>query len=130
MIRVFKHFKVIVNGRFKTNSPNIYLSINIGRETRHEFHTVTPDCGLSIDLELTLFYEPLSNHSASTDRGRSIKTHIEALLCLVLCLYRGGFPQAPQPYMVYCTSPIDIQTAAMRTHRASPLVPPTREQWN
>jgi hypothetical protein len=48
----------------------------------------------------------------------------------VLCLYRGGFPHAPRPFMVYCTSPMDIQTAAIRTHRASPLVPPTREQRN
>jgi hypothetical protein len=51
-------------------------------------------------------------------------------LCLCLCLCRGGFPHAPRPYMVYCTSPMDIQTTAMRTHRASPLVPPTREQRN
>jgi hypothetical protein len=60
--------------------------------------------------------------------NQTYKTSYTALY--VLCLYRGGFPHAPRPYMVYCTSPIDIQTSAMRTHRASPLVPPTREQRN
>jgi hypothetical protein len=41
-----------------------------------------------------------------------------------------GFPMHRDLIMVYCTSPIDIQTAAIRTHRASPLVTPTREQRN
>jgi hypothetical protein len=52
------------------------------------------------------------------------------IVLYVLCLYRGGFPHAPRPYVVYCTSPMDIQTVAIRTHRASPLVPATREQRN
>jgi hypothetical protein len=49
---------------------------------------------------------------------------------LYVCICRGGFPHAPRPYVVYCTSPMNIQTAAMPTHRASPLVPPTREERN
>jgi hypothetical protein len=47
-----------------------------------------------------------------------------------LWLCRGGFPRALRPYMVYCTSPIDIQQVTKRTHRGSPPVPPTREQRN
>jgi hypothetical protein len=47
-----------------------------------------------------------------------------------LCICRVGFPHALRPCMVYCTSPMDIQTAAMPTHRAIPLVPPTTEQRN
>jgi hypothetical protein len=62
--------------------------------------------------------------------GSVIGGELHDLMSYVLCRYRGGFPHAPRPYMVYSTSPIDIQTAAMRTHRASPLVPPTREQRN
>jgi hypothetical protein len=50
--------------------------------------------------------------------------------CMYVCICRGGFPHALRPYMDYCTSPMDIQTAAMPTHRASPLVPPSREQRN
>jgi hypothetical protein len=34
------------------------------------------------------------------------KRIISAVMSYVLCLYRGGFPHAPRPYMVYCTSPM------------------------
>jgi hypothetical protein len=62
---------------------------------------------------------------------RTLYTTLKSMYVYVcLCICRGGFPHALRPYVVYCTSSIDIQTAAMRTHRASPLVPPTREQRN
>jgi hypothetical protein len=61
----------------------------------------------------------------------SHRTSIACELLVMSYVFIGaGFPHAPRPYMVYCTSPIDIQPVAMRTHRASPLVPPTREQRN
>jgi hypothetical protein len=77
-----KYFKVIVNGRFKTNSPNIYLSTNVGHETAHGFRTVTPDVAVPIDPGLTLFYNASKQSfsqeakaQTSTVTGRGIKAH-------------------------------------------------------
>jgi hypothetical protein len=75
--------------------------------------------GWEIDINVT--YKIIEDASLKAMFQTSVR---EMYFC------RGGFPHALRPYMVYCTSPLDIQIATMPTHRASPLVPPTREQRN
>jgi hypothetical protein len=87
---------------------------------------LSEECTASIFKMLKIMVESSSEREDSELGGSK---HFPNLI-LYVCICRGGFPHALRPYMVYCTSPMDIHTAAMPTHRASPLVPPTREQWN
>jgi hypothetical protein len=104
MIWFFKYFKVTVNGRFKSNSPNIYLSTHVGHDTAHAFLPVTPDATVPIDPGLTLYYnasEPSLRQEpktqTSTVTGRSGRTNRNTLT--PMWIYTSNSPYA---YMAEC----------------------------